>query len=70
VWKDNLNREYTGKSAYHWLLSQRDGIVSLEKCNWIWKLPLSPNEYFFIWQVSLRQKETLIALSPLKSHLL
>ena len=51
VWKDNLNGEYTAKSAYDWLLSRKDDIVSLEKWNWIWKLPLSASVQFFIWQV-------------------
>jgi len=51
VWKDNLNGEYTAKSVYHWLLSRRDDIVSLEKWNWIWKLPLSASVQFSIWQV-------------------
>jgi len=51
--KDNLNGEYTiiTSDYSNWLLSQRGGIVSLAKWNWIWKLPLSTSVQFFIWQV-------------------
>jgi len=42
--------EYSSRSGYHWLLSQREMESSQESWNWIWKSPAAASVQFFIWQ--------------------
>jgi hypothetical protein len=63
IWNASLNGEYSTRSGYHWLLSQREMESSKETWNWIWKLLVAASVQFFIWQTchcSIPTKSVLV----------
>lgn len=58
VWKNSITGLYSVKDAYHWLMDDNGSQGNDVSWRWIWRLKVSANIQFFIWQLCHRSIPT------------